>query len=103
MKIEDVIKILEDKKITVEYLQEARQSLINKILSKPQLIKELEQITDQFWEDAKETGLLFYSDTAYKTDTGEYECISNREQDIREYNESPRHVHAIVLQTRKWR
>ena len=100
MKIEDIIKILEDKNITIEYLEEKRQNLIKEILAKPQLIEEIEKISDDFWERAKKTGLLFYSDCIHETDSGEYECISNREQD---FYKPKKHVHAIVLQRRKWR
>lgn len=100
MKIDDIVKILEDKKITIEYLYEQRQKLIENILSKPQLIKEIEEVPDAFWEGAKETGLLFYSDSTHNTDTGEHECISNRKQD---FINGKKHVHAIVLQKQKWR
>lgn len=60
-------------------------SIISKIMKNPKLLKMLEEITDEFWEQAIQTGILVYSEMA-KTPNDEDEYLLAKEHSF--YNET---------------
>lgn len=99
MKLSDILKILRDETITIDYLgMKEGEKLIKEIIETPHLVSEIENIPDRFWEEAKQSGLLFYSDYTWEIESEESVSISNRNHDI---EQGKRHVKALILQRKK--
>lgn len=86
-------------------------NIIIKIMKNPKLKKILEEIADEFWEQAIQTGIIVYSEMA-KTPNGEEEYLLSKEQSF--FNETfetldgeiielngDKKIPALVYQTKK--
>ena len=99
MKLIEILKILRDEAITIDFLGDNKNGkIINTITQNPQLVSDIERIPDNFWEESKQKGLLLYEDYTFWTDSNKSIGLSSRHHDI---NEGKKHVNALVLQRKK--
>ena len=62
-KILQLFNELKEKELIKDYLgYQEEYAIIERIMTVPELTKEAEQISEQFWEDVKDKGLYMYSD-----------------------------------------
>ena len=81
MKEENILKILKNKKIIIDFLgQKDNERILDALKKNKKLIEELEKIPDCFWKDAKKTGLLLYSELTPYTKNNQEEVIIHKYQ-----------------------
>ena len=90
MKIQEILKILTNKNLVIDFLGfNDPELIITGILENKKLQEAVQKIPQAFWEDAKKTGIIIFRDYTYKTKNGEQECIDNRYIDTKEGTHTP--------------
>ncbi len=61
--------------------------IMAEILKNEDLVKQLEELDDSFWDKVRKSGLLIYYDNASKTENGKEKCLVGKFQSFSHENE----------------
>ena len=98
MKFEEILNIINKNNISEEFFgYNNYKTILERIIENPKLIKKMEEISDEYWEEVKQLGLIIHMDLLFKTNTGASEDIAARYVDV----EGKGSVPLLVYQKRR--